>query len=155
MDQKNHDLRQYSRLKSVFPVDFTLIHIQDELLGLDWTRGYTCNVCRTGLCLQTSALRSSAINFLKKEGIQLELRIGIPIGKTPFRVVAKVAWYKIEEIQDYSNTYIGLEFTSITDENLNRMLRHAKYFGISARIVIIISAIIFIGLIIIGLINYF
>ena len=123
------DQRQYVRLKSVCPIEFTIVRLQSDLLGMDWQKGHTSNVSRGGLCLETEELRDTVIKYLKQQNLYLELRIHVPLAHAPIRAVAEVAWYrKIGE--EMSHAYIiGLKFRSVVEKDLNRIIGRARWFS--------------------------
>ena len=123
---KDSEKRKYQRLSSVFPIQFTIVRLQGDLPGIDWLEGTTRNVSQGGLCLETTQLTESAIKYLNKQNIFLELRITMTDGS--IKTVVEVAWYKKIE-GDVPNLYfIGVQFHSIHDSELNRILQHAQDF---------------------------
>lgn len=120
------DQRQYQRLPSCFFVDFTIVRLQGDIPGINWEKGCTRNVSKTGLCLETSNLSEATLNFLNTQSIFLDLRIKVPLGVNPVKAVGEVVWFRKNE-EDEKNQYsIGLHFRSITDNNLKTILRHAR-----------------------------
>jgi hypothetical protein len=115
------DARQYLRLDSYFPVDFTVVQRPEGVLGLDWQSGATRNVSIDGICLETQHLTPAIIKHIIKENVQLELRIQLV---PAIRAVADVVWYKKED-----DVYlVGLKFLTIKKEDLQRLTGHAHWF---------------------------
>jgi hypothetical protein len=119
------DKRKYIRLKGNFPVDFTIVRLQDDLLDLSWQRGSTSNVSKGGICLETDVLSESVIRYLNGKNLYLDLRVHIPsVGVV--KAIAEVEWY--EKMDDRENCYIiGLEFRSIVEEDLRLLLDKAQW----------------------------
>ncbi len=120
------DQRKYKRLSSSFSVEFTIVRLQGNLPGINWEKGYTCNVSKTGMCLETSHLSEATMKFLSSENIFLDLRIRVPLVSKLIKVVGEVVWFRKKEGEDQSQYYVGLHFRSIPPLSLKLMLRHAK-----------------------------
>ena len=138
------EYREYVRLKSVFPVEFTIVRLQGDLPGFDWQLGQTRNISEEGLCLETNHLTESTIKFLSQQNIMLELRMFIPPTQPAIKAVTEVVWYKKEG----EKHIVGLKFRSIIKTELERILHHARWFKISSIAVIILAITLVIGLII-------
>ena len=145
--------RKYTRLNSNFPVEFTIVRLQGDMPGLDWQQGYTCNVSKGGLCLQTVNISESTIRYLSHENIYLELRIRIPLNALPIKAVGEVAWYQRIEKHASAQYLIGLEFKSIKAEDNARILNQAHWMQYSTKAAVILSAILFFALVIINFLN--
>lgn len=122
------DCRRFFRLRSVFPVEFNVLHMDHNLSpGFSWVEGVTRDVSRSGMCLETEALNESTIKYLRQDNTSLELKIKIPLGKPPIRAVAKLAWH--EPDPDRPGGFIlGLDFKTISQPDIQRILRHAHWF---------------------------
>lgn len=131
------DQRKYVRLKTVVAVDFTIVRLQEDLLGIDWEKGSVSNISRGGLCLETDSLNESIIKFLKKENVLLDLRLHVPFLPKSIKAVADVAWYKENSKHSSKKYVIGLEFQSIAPENLKILLAHANIFKPSVQIILV------------------
>ena len=116
------DKRQYKRLPSAYPVEFTIVRLQGDLPGIDWVKGQTQNVSTAGLCLETELLDDSTITYLAKENIYLDLRIQTPFSSSAVKTVGEVAWYKKED----SRYTIGIKFRDIVEADLKKLLGRAK-----------------------------
>ena len=150
--EESEDHRQYVRLKSVCPVEFTIVRLQSDILGMDWQKGYTRNVSRGGLCLETEELRDTVIKYLKQQNLYLELRLHVPLTHAPIRAVAEVAWYR-KVGEETANAYIiGLKFRSIVEKDLSRILGQARWLKFLIPAAVIVSVILS-GALLIGTIN--
>lgn len=148
------DQRAYIRLKSIFPVEFAIIHTPEDLLDIYWQQGYTCNVGKGGICLEMIASDEETLRRLEGGKATLELRIGIPLGAVPLKARAKVTWYE-KAGEDAPGKYlVGLKFTSIAALDLSRMVTHARRIKYSSYAAAIVSAIFFIILVVAGGYNY-
>ncbi len=155
MDKVHHfdssaEHRKYTRLKSVFPVDFTIVRLQGDLPGLDWQQGQTKDISEEGICLETTNLTEPVIKFLNQQNIMLELRMFIPPTKPAIKAVTEVVWFKKEE----DKFIVGLKFRSIIKSELNRILSHAHLFRISSKIVVAAAIIFLFGLIVLGVVTH-
>jgi len=119
------DRRQYLRMKTSVPVEFTIVRLQGDLPGFDWEKGHTCNVSRSGLCLESTRLRESTIIYLSRENIYLELKIYLPGILEPIKAVGEVAWHQ-EKKGEPGQFIIGLKYRSIIPSHLTKVLSHAR-----------------------------
>ncbi|VAW12822.1 hypothetical protein MNBD_BACTEROID05-277 [hydrothermal vent metagenome] len=123
---EEEDQRKYKRLSSSFPVEFTIVRLQGNLPGINWEKGCTRNVSKTGLCLETSQLSEATMNFLSNENIFLDLRIQVPLSPKAVKAVGEVVWFRKKKDEGQEHYYVGLHFRSIPHSSLKLMLRHAK-----------------------------
>lgn len=142
--------RKYIRIDGVFPVEFTIVRLQGDLPGIDWRHGQTSNVGEGGLCLETSEINDSIVEFLHRESVMLELKIPVPPTKPPIRAVGEIAWVKKIERAGPPLFYIGLKFRSISSVELDRLLWHARLFQVSAVWVFWTAVVIFLSTILLN-----
>ncbi|MDP8212864.1 MAG: PilZ domain-containing protein [Candidatus Zapsychrus exili] len=138
-EKENANERQYIRLKSVFPVEFTVVRLPDNLFGINWLQGYTSNVSKGGICLETSYLDERIFSYLEKEDTYLETRIHIPLFLPPIKAITEVAWIKKESGENSLKYRIGLKFKSINPADLRRMLRQARWIRFSFKAVVVLA----------------
>jgi len=117
------DRRKYVRLPSYCEIDYTLISLHGDVLGMDWQRGTTRNVCEGGLYIETKNFDYRTYKYLLDNKVYLDLRLHVPWVGGPIKAVAEVAWFRESDKNGYE---IGLEFKSITKENIQLILRHTK-----------------------------
>lgn len=144
--QNPSEQRKYVRLKTVFPVDFTIVRLQTDLPGVEWLRGYTDNVSQGGMCLETSDIRESLVNYLFKENIYLELKIHVPLSVKPVRAVGELAWKEKSNVEGTVRFKLGLKFHSITKPDLNTIMSFAHGLNWTARGGVVGSIVIFVTL---------
>ncbi len=106
--KKSSDQRRYIRLKSVFFVKFTIIHLQEGIPGIGWRQGYTSNVSKEGIGLESTELNESTIKYLNQQDVYLKVRIYVPLTRTPINAVCEVAWFK-EQGQEIYPSSTGLQ----------------------------------------------
>ncbi len=117
--------RRYIRIKKCFPVEFTIVRLQDDLLDLPWSKGVTCNVSQSGIGLETDILSEPVIQYLSKTNLYLEIKIHVPTKETPIKAIVEVMWYK--PIEGCEKCFlIGLDFRSILDEDLKCLMSLAR-----------------------------
>jgi len=145
--------RQYIRLKSIFPVEFAIIHSPQDVLDMHWQQGYTCNVSKGGICLETVLTDEDIVCRLQEGKAYLELRIRIPLGSPSLNARAEATW--VQTAGDVPGRYlIGLKFTSISSPDLNRMVRHAQQIKFSSYIAAFASIFLFCILVVSGGYNW-
>lgn len=149
-----NEKRQYIRLPGMFPVEFTMVYLQGEALGLEWQQGFTSNVSKGGLCLQTIHINEPTIKFLAAENICLDLHIHIPLSLPPIRAVSEVAWFQKLGNQSPQEYLVGLKFRLITQKDIGRILAQARIVNSSTRAAIAVSIVLFLALIGTGFHNY-
>ena len=124
-DSQGQEKRRYIRIKGSFPVEFTIVRLQDDLLDLPWSKGHTCNVSQSGIGLETKILSESVIRYLSKRNLYLELKIHVPTKEVPMKAIVEVMWYK--PIEDNDKCFlIGLDFRSVIEEDLNLLISQAR-----------------------------
>lgn len=148
------DRREYIRLDSVFPVEFNIIRLQGDLPGMEWQQGYTCNISEGGLCLETVQVNESTLKFLLSQNIYLGIRMRIPITKPAIKAVAEVAWYSKEPNSHPEKFFIGLKFRTISRLELDRILKHARWYKFSTKIVSTVAIVLFLALMAAGFYGY-
>lgn len=117
------DRRRYDRLPSFCEVDYTIIRLREDLLGMGWNKGVTRNVSQGGLYIETDGLDYNTYKYLSDNNVYLDLRLHVPWVPHDIKAVAEVAWFLEPSPGHYE---IGLEFRSIADSNLKLLLRHTK-----------------------------
>lgn len=152
--EEDPDRRNYIRLKSVFPIEFSIVRLQGDLPGIDWEQGYTQNVSKGGICLETSHVSESTLRYLEKEHIFLEIRLLMPLHRDPIRAVTQVAWFRKDSDTNPPHYLVGLEFRSIAKYNIKRLMSHAQWFRISSKTAILAAMLLFMTLIATGLYSY-
>ena len=144
--KEEEDRRKYNRLNCVFPVRFTLVQLQGDLVpGMGWVSGTTKDVSKEGLCVETGAMNESLLKYLNKENFSIELQVQIE--QPPIRSVGEIAWFRKEGEGGSSKYLLGIRFKSITAENLNKILKHAEGFNVMSKVAVTTAALFFLGLI--------
>src|SRR3989338_3879317 len=114
--------RQYTRLDSVFPVQFRLAAPDDRNFLSDWLQGFTNNISKGGLCLSVNKLSSDLAQILNNRQAKLSLEITIPLGGRPVDALARIAWVKETGPAQY---LIGLAYENINAQDNARIMRYA------------------------------
>ncbi len=129
--QYNEEKRKYIRLKSVFPVEFLVLPTSVNKLGTSyWRQGYTCNVSGGGICLETTDLDKKTLEALINKS-PLDIRLRLHLMRPMIQAKTEVAWIKKEEEGGRFRFYIGLRFFKIAPQDLNRLLRQARWHKFS------------------------
>ena len=148
------ELRKYIRLRSSFPVDFSIVRLQGDLPGLDWQQATTENVSQEGICIESTNLMEPTIKYFRDQNIFLELRLKIPPDKPYIKAVCDVLWYHMEGTDDNPKFVIGLKFRSIQQKELERILWHARLFYSFRKIGIAVCVLIFLAVLIFEIRNH-
>lgn len=147
--------RRFIRLSSIFPVAFHIISKRNQSSSNFWIQGYTSNVSKGGLCIETVQLSDEDFNFLKNNNGLLDLRVSIPLADPSKKAVGEVSWIRKEKRHGNAKFYIGVKFSSIAALDLKKILKHAKWLTSSTKLLIGIAIIIFISLLSLGGNNFF
>ena len=130
------DLRKFTRLDWYYPVEFTIVSLNEALPGIGWKQGSTCNVSAEGLCLEFVDLEAATLKYLQKQNTSMKLRLNIPPTEMPVKAVGEVVWYA----KDSNNKFtIGLRFTTIVDDDLKNILRYAHWKKTLRKLIIFLS----------------
>lgn len=132
--------RQYTRLDSVFPVQFKLVSLDGKNPISDWLQGFTSDISKGGICLSVNNLPPNLAAVLNNRQVKLSLEISIPLGGQPVDALAKIAWVKETKTNGY---LIGLSYENIDAQGNKRIMRYAltnKLFApISASIIVLLG----------------
>jgi len=132
------DNREYLRLESAFPIEFTIVRLQGDLPGINWLNGCTRNVSKGGICLETDKLDEHTSKFISDENVFLELKLFVPPTQPPMKAVTEILWHK--KMSD-NKMMLGLKFRTVAKTDINRLMKHAKWFQISAKAIVAASII--------------
>ena len=139
--------RKFRRLRTVLPIDFSIVRLQGDLPGIDALRGTTQNVSQSGICLETDLLDDSTLQYIFNNKIYLDMRIHLPPGLGSIQAVGEAMWYKRLEQESSIKYTIGMKFRSIAEIDLKKLLALASGIQYLLNLIVIIALIIFISLI--------
>ncbi len=147
--------RKFIRLNSVYPVEFKLVDIKASLPVCEWQQGFTNNVSKGGICLNTLYLDARIEAAVDPASpIRLELKIHIPVYKKAVIALSKAVWIRTQE-DGYSKSYaIGLKYEAIDAADNNRIMRFARLKNILPRLAIGAISVLLAAFIISGYHNY-
>jgi len=145
--------RRFIRLKSIFPVEFIPLRFNNEQIDFVWQQGYTSNISKGGLCLETANIDTPTTNCLNQKGRLLEVCLNIPLKGKPIKTICEVVWINIIE-ENPIKYQIGLKFNSIKASDLKRILAQVKWLRFSPKTAVITAMILFLTFIVSGFYNY-
>lgn len=135
--------RKYTRLDSVFPVQFKLASFEGSILLSGWLQGFTSDIGKGGICLRVNNLPEETAQLLKAKKAKLLLEMEIPLDGKPVEALADIAWVKVNWPEQY---LIGLAYERIDARDNARVLRHARrkkfFLPASLGVIIILGAVI-------------
>ena len=140
MPHKDAERRQYIRLNSYFPVEFSLIFLDAQKPSIKY-QGFTHDVSKGGLCIRVKDLKSTDLQALLNNEAKLQVHISIspPLFKKPVSAVCKTEW--LEKTQNTQGSTlcpsgtlhpsgtlysIGVSYEYISAQDLNRILLRAR-----------------------------
>lgn len=117
------ELRKFSRLDWRYPVEFTTVSLGEELPEMEWMQGQTENISVAGMRLDSVGLAETMVKYIKETEVSLMLRLNIPTTELPVKAVGEVVWYRVNDDGQLS---LGLRFTNIAEQDLERILKYAQ-----------------------------
>jgi len=116
--------RRYIRLKSVFPVQFQILSLDEAKSLSGCLQGFTSNISKGGICLQANNLIPALAEPLDKRRARLSLDIQMPLTGRSVRAMARIAW--MQSVAGCPNSYlIGLSYEKIDPLQNSRLIRYA------------------------------
>ncbi len=146
------DKRFFPRLHTIFPIEFKLANENQPREQFQWFQGYTKNVGRGGICLETVSLKRDLIQRLDQEDTYIDLNIRVPFTPEPIKARAQYIWFNAEKEGEITKYFIGLKFVEISALHLNKLIYSARWFRLPVRLLVKILILLFCGLL---LISYF
>ncbi|MBF0522164.1 MAG: PilZ domain-containing protein [Candidatus Omnitrophica bacterium] len=132
-----HEKRQYIRLKSVFPVDFSVV----SSAGNSWHQGYTANVSQGGICLETSDVDQETLEAIVHQKVLLDVHLHLPLSRPPIKAKAQVAWIQKTEDDTHLRFQIGLKFSEIAAKDVHRIVGYARWLRFSFQSAVMLAAV--------------
>ena len=126
---KISERRRYTRLKSVFPVEFRILDPDTNHPVTDFEQGFTADVSNGGILLRVNKIRPELLEILRSGKARVLLNIDIPLGtKHPVEAIAKVAWVSSsrEGVRDLCT--MGLSFEMIDVRDRRRLVGYTTSF---------------------------
>ncbi|MBN1406073.1 MAG: PilZ domain-containing protein [Candidatus Omnitrophica bacterium] len=120
--------RQYIRLNSVFPVEFSLIFIEGEASSKRY-EGFTHDVSKGGLCIKVKGLSTIDEKALLEKRAKLDLNINMlpPLFTRPIYAKACIAWIeKIEGLAQDTLYSIGVSYEDINPRDRDKIINYAR-----------------------------
>jgi hypothetical protein len=147
MAQHNIERREYIRLNSCFPVEFSLCFLTGVAISHQY-QGFTCDVSAGGLCLQAKNLNPADLELVLNKKSRFDLLINIPMRGKPVKAFAEIAWVKkSKQHKDISFYHIGLSYVDIEPEGRKRIVSYARRLKWVPRIGLALIVLMMIGLI--------
>lgn len=129
MPHKGAERRQYIRLNSYFPVEFSLIFLDARKPPIKY-QGFTHDVSKGGLCIRVKDLKNADLQALlnNEAKLQVDISISPPLFKKSISAVCKTEWLeKTQQEQTGSTLFsIGVSYERISPQDLNRILLRAR-----------------------------
>jgi len=148
MPYKGQEKRKYIRLKSVFPVEFSLIFM-DGRRHLKKYQGFTHDVSKGGLCIRVRDLELDDVKALHARQAKLHIciNISLPLFKKPIYAICSVAWLEETKKDSSGRLYsIGASYEEIEPRQKNRIINYARRLKWTPRITAVIIVFLLVGL---------
>ena len=156
MQNKNsqtEERRKYIRISTVFPVQFRISTADGKRFLSDWLQGFTNNVSKGGICLTINHLSPDLGKLLQDRNLKLMLDIDMPLTRDPISASATVAWVD-EAVDDSSRYVLGLKYEDIDAGQRSKIVFYAWFKKLSLPVTLGAVALLAMGVIIGGLINF-
>jgi hypothetical protein len=130
--------RQYTRLDSVFPVQFKIVSSEGKTALSDWIQGFTNNVGKGGLRLDVNNLKPELIALLKSGNVAVFLQIQMPLILPAVNAQASISW--VRDSNEDEKCFIGVNYQQISALGEKRIMRYvwAKIVFLPSIITIIV-----------------
>lgn len=148
MTDTTSEKRKLLRVAHKLPVEFKVLDTQQVLIpGVELQRGFTRNVSKGGVCIETEMLAESTIRYLNQQSILLHLTFFLPLAHQPVQAIAQIAWYERKALNDGVRYVLGLKFRSIKTADAVALLRQSVRFQILVFAVLLLTAVFVVSLI--------
>jgi len=117
-----NERRQYTRLDSVFPVQFKIVSSEGKTFLSDWIQGFTNNVGKGGLRLDVNNLKPELCALLKSGTVAVFLQVQIPLILPAVNAQAKISW--VRDFPEDEKCFIGLNYQQISALGEKRIMRY-------------------------------
>jgi len=125
IDPLGKERRQYIRLDSVFPVQFSISSLDAKIVLADCLQGFTRDIGKGGICLTVNNLSQDLALALKSGRAKLSLGLEMPFSRSPVKAEAVVAWVKDDP--ECPNKYLlGLRYAYIFAQDNQRIFHYAR-----------------------------
>ncbi len=114
--------RKYTRLDSVFPVQFKIAGSGGQNFLSDWIQGFTSNICKGGIRLDVFNLKLDQLALLEGGQNEVFLQIRMPLNRPAVNARAKISWVKA--LDQKGGCFIGLEYEQIAPAEEKRIMRY-------------------------------
>jgi len=133
-----NERRRYTRLDSVFPVQFKIVSSEGKTFLSGWIQGFTNNVGKGGLRLDVNNLKPELIALLKSGNVAVFLQVQIPLILPAVNAQAKISW--VRDFPEDEKCFIGLNYQQISALGEKRIMRYvwAKIVFLPSVITIIV-----------------
>ena len=122
MKTKIIERRKHDRVKSEFPIEFSVYKPDEQAISLKNYTGKTKDISEDGLCVEFNELDHAFSEWLKSNYI-FKVGIRTPYLKSPIESKVTIVWRVTEKNENGSHKHlIGMQFKS-----LNEDLRHKLY----------------------------
>lgn len=138
--------REYIRLESAFPVEF---HIEGAAEGVPVIvhQGFTKDISRTGIQIETFAIRGKKLDDFVPEKTKLKLIMNIPSDADATQATGTVKWINKSEDLMVDRYSIGVSFDEITDADLENVMKRVLWLrrkpdilGIAVAVALVLTA---------------
>lgn len=124
-DIPEKERRQYSRIDSIFPVEFQVVDEQHQPTSV-WYQAFSQDISQGGICFTVNQISETEVECLRKPQSQLLLQIHSPFTSKSFLAYARVAWMKKTKDMPLPQYLIGLQFTRINTSQIKHFLTYVR-----------------------------
>ncbi len=140
-EKNSQEVRQYIRLKSVFPVECVFLDVVSGREIFSPQLGFTSNISRGGICLNTYHLPEEILKRLQAKDVHVNLKISIPLNRPALAAKACVAWLRESGDASQSKYDIGLRFIHVEAAGLNGMLKEAQWLKWTSDAAVVVACV--------------
>ena len=122
--------RAFQHLHVQIEVIAEIVTLSERSIGLPPLHMQSCNISKTGICLQTTALEIDGVKLLAGPPFarenRLHLKINLISQEPPFTAIGEARWYDVVPDATERKYQIGVEFIDIKDNGKNQLARFLK-----------------------------
>jgi len=118
--------RRYLRVPSIIPVDYQLLSPKGEPLDSEIRTAFTRDLGKGGLCLRVRSVPAGLEDLSNGAATSHRITVDLALPSRTLRVPGRIVWSRPPEFPDQAGKLLGVEFSSIGDEDVNAIMDYAR-----------------------------
>jgi hypothetical protein len=126
--EKSVNKRREDRISIIIPIEFNIVNKEKEIVWKSGYQGYTRDINKSGLCIEVVNLDENVSEKLAQGEYGLFLNIIVPNREEPITSYVSVKWIKKNKDSFPLKFHIGVQFESISENDINTILKYVVNF---------------------------